>query len=466
MVARVVRVHEVGGSIPLAPTLVCKLPYARLKGMKKFFFLLTFLTVIFVLPLGHDLRRYNFSSSLSWNDSGWLLGIWIIFFLGTFIVQKKFHSQGFKSFTPLLLTFFLFLHVGIHGVFFSQFADWVRYLLFIWFVFTFSYLKKLLPSLVWGLLLVGVVCLQAQWGIVQFITQSDLGFQILGEPQLGISIPGVAKFSVEGIKFIRAYGLYAHSNVFAANLLASLFVCLYLGVHVSRKHTSESSALYRYLLSVGYILFVALLLTFSRSAYLGLLLLILLWFFYLLQKQQLTTALKHSYKFVGIIVVTLFIFTPFFLGRISDSEDRGFVDRQRGFTFAQGLIQEAPFSEKILGIGIGNYENSLKGYLSSHSTEYMPWEIAPFHNAVALLLMEIGLIGGVILLAFLVWGILKYRHWMFYLSLALPLLPLLLFDHYFVTQTTPFVIWSLAAFICLPFSQQLFLVDPNGKQGR
>lgn len=61
--------------------------------------------------------------------------------------------------------------------------------------------------------------------IFQFILQSDLGLQIIGEPHINSSIKGIAKIKTANI--IRAYGLFQHPNILGAVITLSLFISPY-----------------------------------------------------------------------------------------------------------------------------------------------------------------------------------------------------------------------------------------------
>ncbi|HLG25846.1 MAG TPA: hypothetical protein VI588_03605, partial [Candidatus Gracilibacteria bacterium] len=99
---------------------------------------------------------------------------------------------------------------------------------------------------------------QAGIAIFQYLFQHSLGLQILGEAALSPDTPGVAKMDVGGEKLIRAYGTFPHPNVLAGGLTAALFLSW---------HWLKNTFWLR--VGVVALLSAALLLTFSRSAFLA-----------------------------------------------------------------------------------------------------------------------------------------------------------------------------------------------------
>lgn len=61
--------------------------------------------------------------------------------------------------------------------------------------------------------------------LLQFILQSDIGLQIIGEPNINSSIKGIAK--IKTVNIIRAYGLFQHPNILGAIITLSLFISPY-----------------------------------------------------------------------------------------------------------------------------------------------------------------------------------------------------------------------------------------------
>lgn len=417
----------------------------RFLWMNKNIFLLSFFSILFFLPLGHDLSRYGISRSLLWDDVGWLLGIWIFFFLVKYFVQSKFELRSNVLAITLGLTFLLFIHVGLNGIFLAHFSAWVRYLIFLWLLFAILILTRKFSPILSCFLLLGVLCLQAQWGIFQFVLQHDLGFQIAGEPRLTVATPGVAKFLTTDTKVIRAYGPYLHPNALGASLVAGSAVLTSIALSGFRRQ-KQLYGFKLFFYAIGFIFFIGILLSFSRAAYVSWLLVVALALIY--RYRHFTSSLINNaflYRRLALVFLAIIIvFIPFFVGRFTDTQDQAFRERGRGLTFALEAASELPMRSKLLGVGIGNYPTFLHSYLTRQGISYDEWEVAPVHNAFLLLVAEIGILGSCVLLALIVYGILRSQKMFLALGLFLPMLPLVLLDHYMLTQTAPLSLWVLA----------------------
>ena len=255
-----------------------------------------------------------------------------------------------------------------------------------------------------------LILLQGLWGGAQFVLQEDLGHYLLGETQLVPGGTGLATFSVH--KFFRAYGPYGHPNVLAGIL--SLGLLLYAGYpQLVRKAP---------LRVVYWLLWLSLLLTFSRAGLLaGLLALALL-----LAQQSLSRALRVRVAAVVLLVSVALL--PLWYVRGTDINDQAVSERQQGLELAAAVWQR---QNPLLGTGVGNYTNVLQETVAETGVVVRPWEIAPVHSVPLLLLLEWGILLGSLLAVGLIslhWPLVRQR-WL----LLLPLLPTLLLDHYWYT---------------------------------
>ena len=101
---------------------------------------------------------------------------------------------------------------------------------------------------------------QAVLGVGQFFIRHDLGLWILGEPSISPAMHGVAVFfNIAGERIMRAYGTFAHPNVFAAYLAIGLWGVAWLW------HRANSLRMRTIWLCTAMVLGVALATTFSRT---------------------------------------------------------------------------------------------------------------------------------------------------------------------------------------------------------
>lgn len=288
-------------------------------------------------------------------------------------------------------------------------------------------LKKHSLAVVVALLM--LVLLQGLWGGAQFVFQGDISQHLLGETQLVPGGTGLATFSVQ--KFFRAYGPYTHPNVLAG--IISLGLLLYAGYPDLAKKVP--------LRSIYWLLWLCLLLTFSRAGALaGLLALALL-----LTNKSLSQALRM--RLAGVVLLTSLALLPLWYLRGTDVNDQAYAERQHGLELAEAVWQR---QNPLLGTGVGNYSNVLQETVREAELSVKPWEIAPLHSVPPLLILEWGVVVGSLLVAGLValhWQLLR-QHWL----LTIPMLPTLLLDHYW--YTTP------AATVLLFVTLQLLANSP------
>lgn len=107
------------------------------------------------------------------------------------------------------------------------------------------------------------ILVQSVIGIGQSFAQSSLGWQALGEHMLDPARPGMSVVMGEGFRFLRAYGLSDHPNILGGCLAFGLVLLLAVTLYGKRRQPALAAALFL-------IVFPALAMTFSRSAWLSL----------------------------------------------------------------------------------------------------------------------------------------------------------------------------------------------------
>lgn len=220
--------------------------------------------------------------------------------------------------------------------------------------------------------------------ILQFVFQHSLGLWIIGERTFFLDTPGIARAIINGKEILRPYATFPHPNVLAGFLAATLILLLF-----------QKSKKYYPTIFFG---FLALFLTFSRSAWIAAL--IGLGF------------VKKNFFLPLLLVVFIILF------RLNITEE-SFVVRGELNEVALRMWQSSP----LVGVGLGNYLVELPKYLVSRDVYFLQ----PVHNIYLLILAETGVIG----LGVFVWIIMRAFK-KFNLSLFILLL-LGLVDHYPIT---------------------------------
>lgn len=270
--------------------------------------------------------------------------------------------------------------------------------------------------------------LYAQWGVAQFILQGGLGLSILGETRLDPHSPGVAKFALDAEKLVRAYGPYTHANIYAG----SLFLGLLLLLALINKFGFSLQPIFIY--PIAFILVLGILLSFSRSAYIAVMLMSCL-------------ALKYRRwfwtwrAFMAPLLITIAIFYPLLTARFSDPDDRALAERLTGAKAAWIIMTtQSPWS------GTGkNYLTRLREYYEVRMIPYQAWEIDYVHSVPLLLAAKAGIIPALLISVAIGYALTKLygRH----IIWLLPLAPLLLFDHYQLTHPEMLILTLLVVML-------------------
>ncbi len=296
-----------------------------------------------------------------------------------------------------VLSFLFSVNIGNSAVYFLRAIE--GYIVYLLISTGFLNVKKVME------VFVGVMVAQAVIGILQFCLQGSVGLWLLGESFIGPDVLNVAKFSVFGENVMRAYGTFPHPNVFGGFLVVAIFLSLYL--------RNEQKRLFSVLLIF---LGVGLILTFSRSAMLALVI-GLVGMHFLSNKK---VSLKY---FVGILFGLAMIAFLFLL-----KGDAGSLsDRVMYLSTSANM-----FIDNFFGVGAGNFTYVMQHYSNS---QLMPWLFQPVHNIFLLALNELG-VGGFLILLFVMAFILKLiflrgdRITSLIFGLWLALVIIGLFDHY------------------------------------
>ena len=233
------------------------------------------------------------------------------------------------------------------------------------------------------------VLIQSLVGIAQFLGQGSVGLRLLGEWELDPAWSGVSVVWAEGTRALRAYGLADHPNILGGSLILGLALMAGWGTQSKKPSTPWITTIF----SLG---MVAVLLTFSRSAWLAFLVGIL-FFAEGLRRTQPSKALR---AWLGLLGAGALISFPFlwqnaaYLGvrlNVDNSftqimiEERSISERQVLNTAAQEL-----FSENALnGVGLGAFPTALMAIMPKFPYNYQPPHMTLLEAAV-----ETGIFGA------------------------------------------------------------------------
>ncbi len=273
---------------------------------------------------------------------------------------------------------------------------------------------------------------QALLGIWQFATQSSFASKILGiaphnAQNLGVSV--IEALGADGIgeRWLRAYGGLDHPNILGGLLGCGLLFSSWLLMDRAAGKWER-----RLLNSALIVLTSGLLVTFSRSAWLGTacgLIFMLL----LSVKRRVLYAQKIILESILIVCGIAFLITAIypnlFVTRISATtrlEQKSLSERTDSIDIASGIIKD----NWLFGTGIGNYTLAMYKFTKG---SYLSYDYQPVHNVYMLCWAEIGVI-GLAYFVFIFYALIKIlirnKKITVLTGIILAVMVTMLFDHY------------------------------------
>ncbi len=339
--------------------------------------------------------------------------------MGDFTV---FYSAGFVIFWPILWTIVWWAFSGFIGlkqawnnrtqriwiILLMLFSGWIL-LSWVW-----SYKRISYPSVAVGaalpfiLVILFAVCISCTllsartiirvlvFGLIwnsgiaalQVIRQGSIGLKFIGEFQVDPASSGTAIVQADTIRWLRPYGLMPHPNMLGGFLVIGLLATLVWVMNSQQKRWLVSIVIFAF----G---FWCLLLTFSRSAWLGLaagmcisgLMTIKMWW---RDWQRLLRVSLVAGIFLIAAGLFFLIYQPFLAARTGVTTEsielRSTSDRIVYNQIALDAIKKSP----LLGTGIGNFPWYATDYLAKTTFDLRG---QPVHNIFLSAWSELGIIG-------------------------------------------------------------------------
>ncbi len=328
-----------------------------------------------------------------------------------YLMAVAFFSLGFSAIDRV--GWFLLLHVMAAGGFFLIITD------------QRTSVRRVLQAFLMGL----IVPVSIAWG--QVIQGSSPDSTLLGMAAKDAQTAGVAVVETAAGRTLRGYGTFPHPNIFGGYLAAGVVMLVWL----TRFARSRKEMMF--CLVVAGVLGATLVITFSRSAWLGLTVGLLVLLALMFWTRRIPPRRVIPIMTVGLasVLVALVTFWPQVIARFTPSlpvEAISIEERVSQYSTWDDVFLEAP----LLGVGPAGYTFTLAAQDPGHPV----WSYQPIHNTPLLLLAELGVVG---FLLFLVWvyrmDVIVHHVWrspggMLALSLGTLVLVISFFDHY---------LWSL-----------------------
>lgn len=267
---------------------------------------------------------------------------------------------------------------------------------------------------------------QGFFAIGQFFAQKIIACKWLGLAAHNVTDTGVAVVQTAGERWLRAYGSFGWPNSLAIYLAVGFLIGLFLFSHSSKRVQPV-------ILGGQLVIFAGLFFTFSRGAFLAL---IIGYAAYLIiakiNKQNMIPAAKQGIAVILLCAVLSSIYSSLVFGRLSSAgylEQVSLSERQLQYAQAVRIFATAP----LTGVGPGLYTYSLaKSFVAPSYGAFQP-----VHNIYTLSLVELGIIFYIL---FVLWlARLSYSVWQknpLFLAVVCALFVSGFFDHF---------LWSLYA---------------------
>lgn len=315
-------------------------------------------------------------------------------------------------------------------------------LLFLYVLINIDNIVKLLYTI--GAFIGGVV-LQAGVGIAQYFAQQSCGLKWFGEADLSPYIQNVAKIVVDGGRILRAYGTLPHANVLGGYLGVAiiLWIALTALIYLRLFHVEQSGKFGKlfhveqfrptrgivglqkatpglrlqqffargfaegrtaaeghltivYIYVLVFIIFVlGIILSFSRSAWLGIIVGVVLLLLLLRKDIHRFWKLSSFHSRVPIylaILSTVILISAFYpqitakVTQFDQNQDQAIAGRAQYNQIALKMIKKTP----LFGVGYHNFVERMPQY-SAQPLEW--WQLQPAHNIYILALAEVGVFG-------------------------------------------------------------------------
>ena len=292
--------------------------------------------------------------------------------------------------------------------------------------------------------------LQAVFAWWQFIGQKVSASTILGVAEHLPRVLGQSVVIVHGQRTLRAYGLLPHPNMLGGLLVISLALLLYVYVQQYRSGRFEGHRTIWVAYVAGcLLLFSAILITFSKAAILGVGIFFISWGVYAAFRRR--KDIVRPLGEIGLAALLLFfVFNVIAAGAWTERfgfhfgtsvqsseqirlEQKSADERIADYHMAQVLLNVRTLA---VGVGLGNYIPRLAEAFPALAA----FQSQPVHNALVMAILEIGVIGFIFFLWWVVWllkgALRRFREHdqQYLLSLVALLLLLGMVDHYLWTS--------------------------------
>lgn len=233
---------------------------------------------------------------------------------------------------------------------------------------------------------------QVLLGMGQFISNSSMGVTLLNESRLGVDISGVAKVHFDEMRHIRAYGTMLHPNILAGYIIFTILsLYIYLKMfHVEQIRPKFMNGMFHVeqliIYSTTLLLFIGLLVTFSKSAYIALVFVMTFLLFHV-EHWKVSIRLRKFHVEHYIAILSIISLCGLLLFQSGPELLKSYNER------IDILRQYTDWKSWVFGAGLGNAVIEM-----ANSGDWPGWRIQPVHNVYLAGILEYGLFGFLLLI--------------------------------------------------------------------
>ncbi len=368
-------------------------------------FISSFLLFLFLMPFQTVyLIREVFVSGEKWQYG--TIGIYLSDFLLVaifFFFIRRYSFKNFKCPSFCLFSLFLLILWSFVSIFFAN-DIWLALSSFLalffastLFLITQSLTGKHIKKIIFVLILSGVV--QSGIGIAQFLSQKSINTSFFGMSSHIAYEAGSSVLKIDSGRFLRAYGTFSHPNILGLYLAVILILCIAYYVFGSIFEKTGQKIVERIILLSSIVtLLLGLIVTFSRSAWIG--------FFFGMMVIGMRVWFRKDFwmyiRFLKVLIVciaSIIVFGSILFQQIFPRFDMATIEKEGSITERIQSLYDARTligTENIFlfGTGIGNF--TARMHILQPQRPF--WNIQPAHNVFVLIMVELGVIGCIFFL--------------------------------------------------------------------
>jgi O-antigen ligase len=385
------------------------------------------------LTLGGELFEYG-------KLSFYLSELFLILFIICSMIYIKKNSLSKEKVSKTSVIIFVFLLITIISFFGALSQQLYLYgliklmeVIILYFLITrikFNYIKI-------GLVFVISMLVHSILGIYQFFSQSIFASKYLGIAEQASSQGGVSVLEGGFGRLLRVYGGFSHPNIFGGFLVIAILILI--SIYLKQK---KKAILFYFSLII---LFSALILTFSRSAFLALFLSLFILLIYSVSKKVEVKKIISVLLILILVSGISFVLFNDLLKTRMQGQERLEVKSNTERTVLKNQAFKLLNKNWFLGAGINNYIFTVHEKIDNALDV---WEYQPVHNVYLLILIELGILGLISYIYLLIYSLYKAfsSNDLNKVILGLIILTIIIinfFDHYFWTYWSGLVMTFL-----------------------